>query len=88
MNEHDAGDARANGELDEIVDRASFVVQYNATFDFDAGLADVYRRARRAGQVWPRCETWGDPPGSSPDRRRPQRRSAPCCPDPAARRWW
>jgi hypothetical protein len=49
MDEDDAGDACVDGELDEITDRASFVARYNATFDFEAGLADVYRRARRAG---------------------------------------
>jgi len=28
--------------------------------DYEAGLADVYRRARRAGQVWPRHQAWGE----------------------------
>ena len=40
--------------------RARFVAHYNAAFDFEAGLADIYRRARRADQVWPWHEAWGE----------------------------
>lgn len=45
--------------------RASFIGHYNATFDFEAGLNEVYARANlvRPGG-----------PGALPQRRRPRRR--------------
>jgi hypothetical protein len=56
----DAMAAGTDGGREQIVGRAAFIAHCNATFDFEAGLADVYRRARRAGQVWPQHPAWGE----------------------------
>jgi len=70
MDQDSTGGARAHGELGAA--RDTFIARFNATFGFAAGLADVCRRARRAGQVPPAHQVPDEtPPGEfapgSPD---------------------
>jgi hypothetical protein len=66
MDGNDPRDVPADGgltedELDEALRAGEdgLLAWIGDSFDCQAGLADVYRRARRAGQVWPRHEAWG-----------------------------
>jgi hypothetical protein len=55
--------AESNARLDTqmLESRASFIEHYNATFDFEAGLDEVYARvglARANGSRLPRRRSW------------------------------
>jgi hypothetical protein len=54
-------DELTDDELDEILREAlaNVLAPIEARLDLETGLADIHRRARKAGQVHPRHEAWG-----------------------------